>query len=213
MRNRLSVTVLALVAYGGALAQGIPGYGAIEDYDPREVALVPRYCIHTQLFRDRVPGGSDAGQIKRWYTIMGPAFDSMHHYCWGLMRTNRAILLARTNQAREFYLESSVQEFDYVLRNAPGDFVLRPEILTKKGENLLKLGKVAAGLASLQEAIEMKTDYWPPYVAISDHFKRTGDLTSARDWLMKGLAASPDAQPLTNRLRDWDKLNKSRSKK
>ena len=46
-----------------------------------------------------------------------------------------------------------------------------PEIFTKKGENLLRLDKTTQGIAELQRAIEMKSDYWPPR-ALSDDLAR-----------------------------------------
>jgi len=137
--------VLSLVSAAGmpAYGQGIPGYS--DDmryaYDLREIALLPRYCIHTQLFRDNVPGGNNLEEIKRWSSILGGSFANLHHYCWGLMKTNRAILLVRTQQFRTYYLSESIGEFDYVIERAPPDFKLLPEILTKKGENLIRLGR------------------------------------------------------------------------
>ena len=49
---------------------------------------------------------ADPAEVKRWYDVMGPAFHALHHYCWGLMKTNRALLLARTQQVRTYYLAS-----------------------------------------------------------------------------------------------------------
>jgi hypothetical protein len=131
----------------------IAGYPSnVEAYDPREVAMLPRYCIHTQLFRERVPGGSNAAEIKRWTDLMGPAFDTLHHYCWGLMKTNRALILARTAEDRRHYLADSLREFEYVIERAPPEFVLLPEILTKRGENLLRqIGGRVAGVESLHQ--------------------------------------------------------------
>src|SRR5256885_9933612 len=125
-----------LAACAGAMAlctlvraQEIPGYPAhVSDYDAREVAMLPRYCIHTQSFRDKVPGGGEKVAIDGWYAQMGPIFHAMHHYCWGLMKTNRALYLARDPRTREFYLRDSITEFDYVLERAAEDFVLLPEI-------------------------------------------------------------------------------------
>lgn len=209
---RVRTTLLAAGLLGAAtpaLAQTIPGYGSLEDYDAREVALLPRYCMHTQVFRDRVPGGSNPDEIRRWSAALGPAYNAMHHYCWGLMKTNRAVLLARNKQTRDYYLGSSITEFDYVLQRVQPDFALRPEILSKKGENLLKLGDAPAALAVLQEAAELKPDYWPPYAAMSDYFKSAGELKLAREWLDKGLQAAPDARPLRTRLQDLDKRSRS----
>jgi len=201
----------AAFALGSVLAAGIPAYGQgvpgyPDDpryaYDPREVALLPRYCIHTQLFRDNVPGGNNPDEVKRWTLIMGSSFPNMHHYCWGLMYTNRAFLLARSEQMRTHYLGRSIAEFDYVIQRALPDFRLLPEILTKKGENLIRLDKGPEGISQLERAVALKPDYWPPYAAMSDYYTKIGDLAKAREWLEQGLSASPDTKALMRRLAD-----------
>lgn len=177
---------------------------AQQNYDAREVRLLPPYCKYTQLFRDRVPGGKDPAEIERWSALMGNTFIHMHHYCWGLMNGNRAMLFSRTDQDRTHNLYQSVKEFDYVIDKAPPDFAYLPEIVTKKGENLIKLGKGPEGVGELRRAIEIKPSYWPAYAAMSDYFKDNGDPKRAREWLEKGLAAVPNARALTRRL---DELN------
>jgi len=205
MRNRgFAIAGAFLFALGlcrATAAQDIPGYpDSVEGYDPREVALLPGYCKYTQLFRDHVPGGNNATEIAHWYQTMGHPFHAMHHYCWGLMKTNRALLLARTTYVRKFYLKSALREYDYVIDSAPPDFFMLPEIYTKRGENLLRLNEIGEALVSLQHAIQLKPDYWPPYADLSDYFKRAGSPGRAMEWLRKGLAASPDAKPLLERL-------------
>lgn len=121
----------------------------------------------------------------------------MHHYCAGLVLTNRAFLLALGS--RKFNLEGSIIEFNYVIDRAPPDFVLLPEILTKKGENLLQLDNATDGVGALLRAIQLKPDYWPPYAVLSDYFKKLKNVSAAREWIVKGLAASPDAKALQRR--------------
>jgi tetratricopeptide (TPR) repeat protein len=163
--------------------------------------MLPRYCANTQAFRDVIPGGNHPDEIKRWGSIMGvQTFHAMHHYCWGLMKTNRGVLFARGRQVRRFYLEDAINEFNYVIRAAPPDFVLLPEIFTKKGENLIRLGQGPQASLELQRAIDLKPDYWPPYVAMSDYYIGIGDIKKAREVLEKGLSASPDAKALKERL-------------
>lgn len=135
---------------------------------------------------------------------MGPSFNNMHHYCWGLMKTNRALLLARTQSLQRFYLRDSIQEFDYVIRGAPSDFKLLPEILTKKGENLIRLDQGPQGVRELERAIALKPDYWPPYAAIGDYYRTLGDLEKAREWLENGLSISPDVKALQRRKAEID---------
>lgn len=207
--RHLRVVVLALGAYvvfGIPIsAADIPGYpDTVQGYDSREVALLPRYCIYTQLFRDRAPGGNKLAQINRLTKEMGPTFNHMHHYCWGLMKTNRAMLLARTPEDRRSNLHYSIEEFDYVINQAPADFVLLPEILTKRGENLIRLQRAGAGLVDLQQAIRIKADYWPAYAVISDYHKGLGEVGKAREWLNKGLANAPKAKALTQRLAELE---------
>ena len=165
-----------------------------------EVALLPAYCKNTTYFRDKVPGGMNSNEIARWTAAIGPEFIHLHHYCFGLMNTNRAVLLARDGQVRLSYLAASLLEFDYVIQRSSESFVLLPEILTKKGENLIRLGKAPVGILELERAADLKPDYWPPYAQLSDYYKSVGDRQKAKEALDRGLSSSPDAQPLRRRL-------------
>jgi len=196
----------SMASYGqGGGVGGVPGYpDNIDAYDPREVAMLPGYCKYTQLFRGRVPGGDNKAEIDRWYAIAGDTFHAMHHYCWGLMKTNRAMLLTREPKYRKFYLEDSIGEFEYVLRYTPENHVLLPEILTKKGENLIRLDQAARGLQDLTRAISAKPEYWPAYVVMSDYYKGIGDVKKAREVLEKALSLAPDAKPVMRRLTELE---------
>lgn len=179
-------------------------------YSPQEIALLPEYCKYTQSYRERIPGGNDPARIQRWYAIFGGSsgssglgtgvFHHMHHYCWGLTHVNYARLWAKSTQERNARLASSIGEFDYMLAHSPPGEKMMPEFLTKKGESLLALGKAPVAIAELERAISLKPDYWPPYAAISDHYKETGNIKMAREVLERGLSASPDARALTRRL-------------
>jgi tetratricopeptide (TPR) repeat protein len=198
---------LILGAAAPAYSQAeIPGYPqAVQAYDRREVALLPRYCLYTQSFRlANVPGSQDQQETESWYARLGPTFHAMHHYCWGLMKTNRAVFLARNPTTRQFYLNDSLIEFDYVIERAPVDFALLPEILTKKGENLVRLGMGPLGIMEFQRAIELKPNYWPPYAQLSDYYKDTGNTQKSREYLEKGLAYQPEARDLTIRLAELE---------
>lgn len=185
----------------------IPGYpddvtGAL---DPREVAKLPRYCIFTQRFRDRIPGGNDQQQIAHWQSVFGDAYVYLHHYCWGLMKTNRALTLARTEQARSFYLNDAIGEFDFVIARVNADFVLLPEILTRKGQNLVRLNRGPLAVTEFERAMQLNPDYWPAFAYLSDYYKESGDRRKARDVLDLGLSRSPDAAGLKTRLSELNK--------
>lgn len=201
----IALALVAMVMPAVTSGQQIPGYPSLDAYDPREVGMLPRYCQFTQRFRLTVPGGSNPAEIKRWQEYMGgDVFEHMHHYCWGLMKTNRAMLLARDGDVRMHYLSESIGEFDYVLKRIPPDFVLLPEILTKRGENLIRLGKAPIGVLDLERATEVKPDYWPAFAQLGDYYKSAGDRAKAREWLERGLRGSPGAAALTRRLAELD---------
>lgn len=174
------------------------------------MALLPRYCMYTQTFRDVVPGGHNPEEVKRWTSAMGNIFNAMHHYCAGLIKTNRAILLSVTPEERSFYLYDSLTEFDYVIERAPQDFNLLPEIFTKKGQNLVRLDKGYLATVEFKRAIELKPDYWQAYAGLSDYYKGRGDFQKAREYLEKGLSSSPDADGLKKRLTELDAVSAKR---
>lgn len=190
-------SILNLPAYAQYQIPGYPENWAA--YDPREMAMLPPYCKYTEDIKLKVPAGNPE-EAARWRSVMGPTFGAMHHYCWGLMKSNRGLILARTRQARMGWLSLSIPEFDYVIANATPDFKLLPEILTKKGENLIHLEQAGPGIQALTRAIELRPDYWPPYVAMSDYYKRTGDTKTAREVLEKALSFSPNSTTLKTRL-------------
>jgi tetratricopeptide (TPR) repeat protein len=206
LRFGLATLVLAASTSDRVGAQAlIPGYPPqVTAYDRREVGRLPKYCLYTQSFRDAIPGGSNEPQISYWYSTLGEPFHAMHHYCWGLMKLNRALYLARSKQARDFYFGAAITEFDYVLERSPDNFVLRPEILTKKGQALIRLGRGPLAVPILERAIELKPDYWPPYVQLSDHYKASGQAAQARETLEKALAQSPGVETLKQKLAELD---------
>ena len=144
-----------------------------------------------------MPGGGDQGEIGRWESLFGGMFQHMHHYCAGLVLTNRAFLLSVGS--KNFDLTASVVEFNYVIERAPPDFVLLPEILTRKGENLLQLDRATDGVGALLRATQLKPDYWPPYAVLSDYFKKLNNIAAAQEWIKKGLVAAPDSKALLRR--------------
>lgn len=199
--TRAVALALALASSVICQAQEIPGYPRnVDAFDRREVALLPGYCKHTQLFRGAIPGGNDQAAVAAWAEQMGPIFNDMHHYCFGLMKTNRAVILSHDPIHRKFYLADAVSEFDYVITRAPENFILLPEILTKKAENLLLLGRGPLAVFNFERAIELKIDYWPPYAYLSDYYKGSGDTKKARELLEAGLSHVPDAKGLKRRL-------------
>jgi tetratricopeptide (TPR) repeat protein len=118
------------------------------------------------------------------------------------MKTNRGLLLARNSKTRDFYVADAINEFDYVIERSPRDFILLPEILTRKGMNMIQLGMGPQAVAQFEQAVELKPDYWPPYVSIADFYAGVGERAKAIEVLERGLKAAPDAAALIRRRAD-----------
>jgi tetratricopeptide (TPR) repeat protein len=186
----LAVSILATNA---AYAQFRP--------DPKMLGLLPPYCRTSKVYNEQVPGGNNPVERERWKRVLGESnWHHIHHYCFGLEHTNSVLFKPLSKQERNHRLGVSIGEFDYVLERVRPDFALLPEILTKRGENLMRLGRGPEAIVTLMRAIETKRDYWPAYASLSDHYKETGDIKQARAWLEKGLTASPGATALQKRL-------------
>lgn len=207
--NALKALMAAAIGFASLSAGAqapIPGYpDTIDAFDPREVAMLPPYCAYTHYFRAAVPGGNDREKTEAWRSTLGPTFEHIHHYCFGLMKTNRGALLARSRQSRLFYLNDALLEYDYVIQRAPRDFVLLPEILTRKADNLLLLERYPLAIYNYELAIEAKPDYWPPYAKLADHYRDHGNPAKAKSVLEAGLKAAPAAPALERRLAELAK--------
>ena len=189
---------------------GVPGYPEnFMAFDSREIAMLPAFCKYTEYFRQKVPGGSNTEEVNRWRSIIGPSFIHIHHYCFALIKTNRALLLTRTAQYREFYLRDSLQEFQYVIDRVPEEFVLLPEILTKRGENLVRLSQGPTGVLDFERAAELNPAYWPAYAQMGDYYKSVGQIDKAKAAFESGLEHAPDTAALTRRLAELRSLTKS----
>lgn len=201
----------AILTVALAQAQEVPGYPPMNPhtllngpYDPRELALLPKYCYTTQIIREFAPGGRDKVEMDRWYALLGGTYQHLHHYCWGMMKSNRANLLSRDHRVRQFYLNDALTEYDYVIERAPPEFVLLPEILSKKADNLFQLSRAPVAIFELERAIELKPDYWPPYAKLADYYKGVDQVQKAREILEIGLKAAPDAVGLKRRLSELE---------
>lgn len=209
LRAAAAAAALLLVSGGSAAQSIIPGYpDNIHQLDPREVARLPPFCIYTAHFLEAFRGGRDSVELRRWKALFGEVFQTLHHYCWGLMYLNRAKFLARDQGNRNWNFSAAIHDFDYVLNFVEAkklyDFILLPEILTRKGEALVGLGRGARAVAEFERAIELKPDYWPAYAQLADYYRDAGEVERAREVLNAGLARSPDTLALTRRLKELD---------
>ncbi len=125
------------------------------------------------------------------------------------MNGDRAAFLATTPLDKTHNLNNSILEYDYVIEKAPQEFAWLPEILTKKGESLVRLDRGAEGALEFERAIKLSPEYTLPYAALSDYYKESGQIAKARQALERGLAVAPDSRLLLRRKTDLDRKGAS----
>ncbi len=130
-----------------------------------EKALLPEYCADTQTFGYGDAYSNTSPRAAYWVGLMGKTFWAMHHQCWAMIREHRSRAAGLSRQDRDAHLNGAINDYVYVVENAPPDFVLLPEIYTQIGENHVLLGNIGAALDAFTAARRKKVDYWPPYTA------------------------------------------------
>lgn len=178
----------------------------------QEKALLPPYCKHTQgVVGHENPQMPSAG-AKNWVNAFGGQgltahLWRMHHYCYALIHMMRG---QRAGLTRMEYKEAwlgVIDEIDFTLQFMPPDFVLLPEMMLNRGRALMRLKKHEAAMNNFQQAIDLKADYWPPYLDIADYQVSTGDKAKAIEVLRQGLKNVPDAKALRLRLTELGVAN------
>jgi tetratricopeptide (TPR) repeat protein len=124
----------------------------------------------------------------------------MHHYCYALFNLREALKLSKNEALRGTRIRHAIEDFDYVLDRSDSTFVLRPEILVRKGMALALTNDEVGALTCFQEALEVRSDFVAAYVVLSNYFARSGDYESAKEILEVGLSRVPDAEVLQRKL-------------
>lgn len=192
----LLLSSIALCTMMSVARAGIHSFSQIT---PEEDARLPKYC--------ETSGDRGATQVpplpraKPWFDLMGPGYKMLHHYCWAMVEMWRADSFKITPAQRTHWMGSAVDNMTFVVVNSPPDFVLHPEIFTRRAGVLARLGKHSAAIADYERAVELKPNYWPAYIGLAQLMRSIGQMAAARTWVERGLANAPDAQALL-RLRD-----------
>lgn len=189
--------VLSIALLGAAA----PVVAAVENVTSGEMALLPPYCPDTQTFKYGNASFNPSPRAGYWIGLMGPTFWHMHHYCWALINVRRGQLPGVAPQFRRGHYESALGDYNYVVKNAPPDFVLLPEIFTRIGEANVALGNMAGAYDAFMKARSIKRDYWPPYLRWAEVLATSNQKSEARQVLAEGLKYSPNAKPLLDKYR------------
>ena len=161
-----------------------------------ELALTPPYCQDVQTMRYGDAYSNTSPNAHKWVALMGKGFWALHHYCWALINLARAERVSTAPVIRQGLREGAINDMMYVIHNTPADFVLLPEIFTRKGQVELLLRRTVDAQASFAKARELKPDYWPAYLQWAQYLANAGQKAQARELLAEGLRQAPSSKTL-----------------
>ena len=197
-----------LVSIGFLLAQCQVG-AQVPNMTQGELALTPDFCQDVQTMNGWSQHSNPSPRSPHWVGLMGKTFWGMHHYCWALIHLQRANRAGETPQFRKWAIQEAIDDFGFVVKIAPADFVLLPEIHFRIGDAYLLLGDVGSAFGEFAKSRELKPDYWPPYVAEANRMMKAGMNKEALALLERGLALMPNEPNLVAAVR---KVNGARTK-
>lgn len=174
----------------------MPAQAGMPTLTPGEMAMLPAYCPDTQGFGYGDASFNTSPRAGHWVGLMGKSFWHMHHHCLGVYKARRAALPGIPAHVRKGYLESAVDEFNYVIDNVTPNFVLLPEVFRMRGDAQLKLGRLADASESYEISRRRKPDYASAYTHWADELARTGLKKNALALLEQGLRAAPDSKEI-----------------
>lgn len=174
----------------------LPAHAGMPILTPGEMAMLPAYCPDTQGFGYGDASFNTSPRAGHWVRLMGKSFWAMHHHCLGIYKLRRAALTGIPAQVRKHYLESAVDEFNYVIENSTPNFIMLPEVFRMRGDVQLKLGRLADANDSYAIARHHKPDYAPAYTNWADELVRTGLKKSALTLLEDGLRVAQDSKEM-----------------
>lgn len=179
------VSAMLLALFGQLWVSGAAAQGLTDE----DFVYLPKYC------KSRMNRGAD---WDYWQGVFGSTWIHIHHYCIGL-RVWQKSWGASNEIDRRFLLERAEANFNYVLQRTTPGFVLYPQIAFNMGQVQEGLGRGGQAVKYYMSAIKQKPDYAPAYGALSDYYKRLGNLDEAKKVLEEGLSRNPSSKGLKRR--------------
>jgi hypothetical protein len=195
---QLSARACLVLAFLGMISGLLPSDASAQHkfYLTKEEYLsLPTYCKAQRFMqRDSPIVTVPASEHAKWQAMLGPGFETMHHFCRGLIFMQRAASLKSPKEQERNYREA-IANFIFVQRtpSVTQDFALLPEICLRKGFAHLLLDERVEAAMEFTEAIRLKPDYTPAYGAMIDYYVSFGELEEAQKVLETGLKHAPSS--------------------
>jgi tetratricopeptide (TPR) repeat protein len=164
-----------------------------------DIAVLPPYC-RARMLNDKDPS------FKEWNHRLGPDFIHIHHYCFGLYKTNKGNMTLDKGEKEELYT-SAIGEMEYLFAHASPTFKMLPRISYDQGQLYEKRGKTGEAMQAYQKSINLNPKLPMPYAALSDLFKKQKNNKEAILILEQGLKYKPTSKALLKRM---EKLTKDK---
>jgi tetratricopeptide (TPR) repeat protein len=197
LRAAVTLTlILVFIVFGIIFWSDYTEAHEVKDFERKiKLKVLPEYCAYMQA-------GPRAGSPKadRYKEYLGEGWIATHHYCYGLDKMLLALLNATVEIQYKHYLNSAIWEFDYVLDRVSNHFILKPEILSRKGMALSSLGRDAEAAHAFWSAMNLKPDYVYPYIQLSKLYSKKGEIDQVKRVLETGLKHSPNSPLLKEAL-------------
>lgn len=157
-----------------------------------EMLRMPPYC---QVKWNSPP---TSPEWKAWRDRIGSNYIDLHHYCAGLNFINR-YWAARNPQDRGFYLQSALNNFDYMVKAEKPDFALRAELYSYRGEVLKLMKRPGEAVRDFSQAIAIDPGFVKAYLQLADLNLAGQSKARALDVVTDGLRHVPDSTALQRR--------------
>lgn len=122
------------------------------------------------------------------------------HFCWGLVRINRATLSANNTARRRGLLSGAIADFQYVIDQSEQRCTLRPDAYMKQGEVSTMLRSFKKAEKYFMQSIKLKPRQSGSYIGLSDLYEQRGNLGQSIAILRKGIEAFPRSNALKRKL-------------
>jgi tetratricopeptide (TPR) repeat protein len=163
-----------------------------------DFALLPEYC--SVRYAGQFGLVASNAEVQKWKKVFGRDWVPIHHYCSALDHINKSRRFVGNEEVRRQELGLALGGLDYMLGNTHKDFILLPEILVKKGEVLLELNRGPEGVKQFTRAIQVRRSYAPAYIALSEYYRRQGEVAEAKRVLEQGIKSSRQSRALKESL-------------
>ena len=193
--RRIPLFALCLLAHSQVGAQ-------VANMTQGELALTPDFCQDVQSVNGWSQHSRPSPRSPHWVSLMGETFWGMHHYCWAQIHLQRANRVGTTPQTREFLIREAIADYYFVIKVAPADFVLLPELYYRTGDAFLLLGDFASALGEFAKSRKVKSDYWPSYLGEAKLLTKVGKKKEALELLEQGLTLMPNEPNLVAAVKD-----------